>query len=111
MKLQEVTKQGREELVYNLLLYKLVLFNEKMEKVTLYRKHNNKGRLISQVVCYLTDTAGNVHIEKYKLYDDEYLFLLCAIQQDFPNVDFEDLTADVDKPKIKNEVGVCGEKG
>jgi hypothetical protein len=94
MRYTEVAKMERQEKAYNLLLFKLTTYNEQLDKVTLYRKKNSRGRLVSSIVCYLVDNADNVRIERFKLYDDEYLWFACALQQDFPEVPFDDLTND-----------------
>lgn len=104
MRLAEAKKMERNEVAYNLLLCKMIIYKEQLEKVTLYRRHNKNGRLLADVVCYLTDNSGNTHVEKFRLYDDEYLWILTAFEQDFPEVDFEDLTADKDKLVKDNDI-------
>ena len=103
MRYTEVKKMEQQEVVYHLLLFKLVMYKEQLEKVTLFRKKNAKGRLISSVTCYLSDCNGNTHMEHYRLYDNEYLWFVCALQQDFPDLDFKDLTTDESKA-VKDEV-------
>ena len=109
MRYEEVQKMEREQIAYHLLMFRMTLYKEKLDKVTLYRKKNAKGRLISNIICYMTDNNGNLHSERYRLFDDEYLWFTCALNQDFPAVEFEDLTADADK-LVKNADVAAGDK-
>ena len=97
MRYEEVQKMEREQIAYHVLMFRMTLYRERLDKVTLYRKKNAKGRLISTIICYMTDNNGNLRTERYRLYDDEYLWFTCALQQDFPELPFEDLTDEQDK--------------
>lgn len=103
MRKAEVAKMERQELAYTMLICKMTLYKESLEKVALIRKKNTKGRYFSLITCYLTDVSGNIHAEKFRLYDEEYLWFLCAIQEDFEDVEVIDLTAEEDKV-VKDEV-------
>lgn len=96
MRLAEVQKMERNKVAYNILLCKLAFYKEQLERVTLVRKHNERGTLISCIVCYLTDKGGTMHTEKYRLYNDDYLWFITALEQDFPEIPFEDLTREED---------------
>lgn len=95
----DLEKLTHPEVCYGFLCYKMRLFKEKMDKVTLYRKHNSRGRLISQITVYLHDTSHNLHSIVFRLYDDDYLWLISAITEDFPEVAFQDLSDEKDKVK------------
>ncbi len=93
----ELEKLNHPEICYGFLCYKMRLFHEKLDKVTLFRKHNNRGRLISQIVAYTHDSNDTVRTQIFRLYDDDYIWLLNAITEDFPDVPFEDLSDEKDK--------------
>lgn len=99
MTYKEVNQLDRCELVYNVLLCKSVYYRWTIQKLTLHRKHNCKGRLIADFIFYLYDKDDNVHVEKYRVYDDEYIWLCTAITNDFPDLDFLDITDESEKPK------------
>ncbi len=94
MRYAEVNQLEREQIAYHCLLFRLALYKESLEKITLFRTKNRKGRLMSTIACYVTDCNNNHRCEKYRLYDEEYLFFLCSAEHDFPDVPFVDLTDD-----------------
>lgn len=88
----ELKKMERCDVAYLYLLCNLQLYKQKLEKITLYRKRGDKGRYVASVTCYLADYNNNLHTLYFRLYDEQYLWFLCAVQADFPEVEFEDLT-------------------
>ena len=92
MTYKEIEKENRCEVAYLFLISKIRLYKEKLEKVTLFRKLNSYGRYVSNITCYISDTSNNIKTLFFRLYDAEYLWFMCAVQEDFPEVAFEDLT-------------------
>ncbi len=92
MTYKEIEKEDRCEVAYLYLIAKMRLYREKLEKVTLYRKVNKNGRYVSNITCYISDNTEDIKTLFFRLYDEEYLWFLCAVQEDFPEVAFEDLT-------------------
>lgn len=99
MTLNDAKKMDRCEIVYMLILSKLFCYRMSIEKVTLHRKKNAKGRLVSDFVFYLADANDNIHIEKCRVYDEEYLWLSVSLGNDFPDVEFIDITKESEKPQ------------
>ncbi len=97
MRKADIEKMTAPERAYTLLLLKMATYREQIEKVTLHRKKNNRGRLVSSIMCDLVDCERNTYVERFRLMDDDYLWFMCALQEDFPNVAFEDYTAEKDK--------------
>lgn len=105
MKFSEIKDKQRCEIAYLYLLCNLQLFKQRVEKITLYRKKNDKGRYVSSITCYLADKENNLHTIFFRLYDDDYLWFLCAVQEDFSDTEFEDLTPEEFKiVKVKGGV-------
>lgn len=101
MTAKDIKKMEKSELVYNIILSTMTYYRMNFGKVTLHRKKNSKGRYIADFIFYLYDTADNTHVYKYRLYDDEYLWLCVALANDFPEVELVDLTDEKDKV-VKN---------
>ena len=91
MRDKEAEKLEPQEMAYNILLLKMLFYKQQLHSVTLFKKKNTRGRLVSNIVCYLTDNAENTHAEHFRLCDERYLWFICALQQDFPDVPFYDL--------------------
>lgn len=89
---KNIEKEDRCEVAYLYLISKVRLYNEKLEKVTLFRKPNSYGRYVSNITCYISDSGNNIKTLFFRLYDEEYLWFMCAVAEDFPEVAFEDLT-------------------
>lgn len=88
----ELKKEERCEVAYLYMLCNLHLYKQKLEKITLYRKRNDKGRYVASITCYLADSNNNLHTLYFRLYDEQYLWFMCAVAEDFPEIAFEDLT-------------------
>ena len=101
MTANDIKKMEKSELVYNMILSTMTYYKMSFGKITLHRKKNTKGRYIADFVFYLYDTADNTHVYKYRLYDDDYLWLCVALANDFPEVELVDLTDEKDKV-VKN---------
>jgi len=97
MTFTELKKTDRCEVAYLSMLCNLVRFKQRIDKITLYRKRNEKGRYVANITCYLCDIYNNIHPFYVRLFDEEYLWFLCAVADDFPEVELEDLTAEKDK--------------
>lgn len=97
MTFAELKQADRVEVSYMYLLCNLSLYKQRLEKITLYRKKNDKGRLVSSVTCYLLDNSNNIHTLYFRLYDEDYLWFCSAVAEDFPKTTLEDLTAEEDK--------------
>lgn len=102
---KEIEKMDRCDVAYLYAISSMRLYRRTIEKMTLYRKPNNKGRYIANISIYFSDPANNTHTQYFKLYDDEYIWFLNAIAQDFPEVHLEDLTPENYK-LVKTEEGV-----
>ena len=92
MDYKELEKMDRYNAAYLYTISRMRLYRRTIEKITLYRKPNSKGRYVSSISIYFSDPAENTHTQYFKLYDDEYIWLLNAIAHDFPEVQIEDLT-------------------
>lgn len=88
----ELKKEDRCEVAYIYLMCNLNLYRQRLEKITLFRKVSDAGRYVSSITCYLADSKNNLHTLYFRLYDEEYLWFICAVQNDFPDICFEDLT-------------------
>ena len=80
------------EIAYLYLISNLRLFNQHLEKMTLYRNKNRSGQIVSSITCYLAGKGKNFHTLYFRLYDDDYLWFLNSIAHDFPNVNLIDLS-------------------
>ena len=92
MTLQEMQKMDRWEVIYCLLLSNMTLYKMTLDKISLMRRKNVKGRYLSDFVFYLHDNSDNTHVYKYRVFDDEYLWLCTALSNDFPDIELIDLT-------------------
>ena len=98
MNLTELNQLEQYQKIYSLILVKCSVYQEQLQKLTLYRKHMASGRLVSIITVYLIDRNNCIHSDAFKLWDDGYLWLITALEQDFPNAEMIDLTAEEDKP-------------
>lgn len=89
---KEIEKMDRCDVAYLLTISGMRLYKRTIEKITLYRKPNNKGRYVSSIGIYTSDPGNNTHTLFFRLYDDEYIWFLNAITHDFPEVQLEDFT-------------------
>ena len=104
MDYKELETMDRCDVAYIYAISSMRLYSRKIEKVTLYRKPNNKGRYVSTIGIYFSDSSDNTHTQYFKLYDDEYIWFLNAISNDFPTVPLEDLTEEKYKV-VKTKAG------
>lgn len=100
----DLNNQDRSEVAFIYLMCNLNLYKQRIEKITLYRRRNDRGRYVASVTCYLIDFNNNLHTLHFRLYDEQYLFFLCAVQNEFSEVAFEDLTPEEFK-LVKTEGG------
>ena len=106
----EMKKMDRAEVTFIFMMSKMIIYREKINRVTLLRQPNGKGRLVSSIVVYLTDKNQNLHQLNFRLYDEQYLWFMCALAEDFPHVKFEDLTPEEYKlVKTKNDFNITAE--
>lgn len=82
---------------YGHFCYSLRRYKQTIEKVVLYRKHNIHGRLISQITIYTHDKNKTLIPHDFRLYDDDYVWFLNELAEDFPEVPLEDLSNEKDK--------------
>ena len=92
MTIAELQKEERCEVAYIYMMCNLCLYKQKLEKITLYRKRNDKGQYVASITCYLSDSNNNLHTLYFRLYDEQYLWFCTAVAEDFPKIEFEDLT-------------------
>ena len=98
MNLSELNQLEPYQKIYSLIISKCSVYQEQLQKLTLYRKHTASGRLVSIITVYLIDRNNCIHSNAFKLWDDDYLWLITALEQDFPDAEMIDLTAEEDKP-------------
>ena len=110
--IKELKKKDRCEIAYLYLISYICLYRLKIEKISLYRKHNAKDRLISNIIVYVSDPSETLRHLYFRLFDADYVFFLNYIAQDFPELPIEDLTDEADKIKVPEKKGgeVCQEK-
>lgn len=99
----ELEKLDRCDVAYLFAITSMRLYRRTIEKITLFRKANNKGRSVTSITVYYSDPANNTHTQFFKLYDDEYMWFLNRFSHDFPEVSLEDLTAETGR-RDKNDV-------
>ena len=75
------------------------LYHEKLNRVTIARYKTRKGRTVTSVTCYLIDSKNNLHSLFFRIWDDEYVWLLNSFSHDWPDADFEDLTPVTEQEK------------
>ena len=92
MNFKEYNGLNRPEAEYIFLLSKMRHYNEGIKKVTLFKQKNSKGKLISLINIYLIDRHEQLHNERLRLYNDDYIWFLNCISADFPNLEFEDIS-------------------
>ena len=97
MNYSELDKLNRCEVARLYIYSQLKLFRQRLVSISLYRRHNGKGQLVSNITCHLLDVKGNVHPRSFKLYDEEFLWFLNSISLEFPDVSLQDLTEEKDK--------------
>ncbi len=89
---KETEKMELSEIAHMYLISNLRLFNQHLEKMTLYRNKNRSGQIVSSITCYLAGKGKNFHTLYFRLYDDDYLWFLNSVSREFPNVTFIDLS-------------------
>lgn len=98
---QDYELMDKPDLAYHLLLCKLAFFKSELCKITLCRRKTSRGRYIADIVCLVKDRRGMQHMDYFRMHDEEYLWFFGNIQNDFPDVEFEDLTEE--RYKLKDD--------
>lgn len=96
---QELKKLDRAEVAYLYLISKMRLYSEALEKITMCRMPNKRNILVSNICCHVKDRNERTSTLFFRLPDEQYLWFLCAVTEDFPETPFEDLT----EPKYRLE--------